>query len=214
MDNRQTYRSIIDLIIPEGERLSLKAENSGLSLREKISYDILKRIKGNLEVLSVLRLDENSAVSIKLIIRSIFSDLISGLYLLSRSDEELSTALYRLDYEHFSSMKKWAECHDRLDNSLYLAKQLNTTYKDFIIKGNSKRLSISEMATELKNLDENISELTNLYYEYRFLSQTEHYSHKGARFSYIQKYDEKLINTIYIPIIDYSIKHFINLIPG
>lgn len=42
---------------------------------------------------------------------------------------------------------------------------------------------------------------------------TEHYSHKGARFSYIQQYDEKLINTIYIPVIDYSIKHFINLIP-
>lgn len=40
MSNRQTYRSIINLIIPVGEQLSLKAEKSGLTLREEISYDI------------------------------------------------------------------------------------------------------------------------------------------------------------------------------
>ena len=93
MSNRQTYRSIINLIIPVGEQLSLKAEKFGLTLREEVSHDILKRIKGNLEVLSVLPFEEISAVSIKLILRSIFSDLISGLYLLSRSDEELNMAL-------------------------------------------------------------------------------------------------------------------------
>lgn len=70
------------------------------------------------------------------------------------------------------------------------------------------------MARELNELDGSISELSNLYSEYRFLSQTEHYSHKGARFSYIQQYDEKLINTIYVPVIEYSIKHLVNLIPG
>ena len=196
-----------------GEQLSLKAEKSGLTLREEVSYDILKRIKGNLEVLSVLPFEENSAVSIKLILRSIFSDLISGLYLLSRSDEELNIALFRLDYEHFLSMKKWAKSHDNLISNLNLVHQLNTSYKDFIGKEKPEKLSISRMASELNKLNGSISELSNLYSDYRFLSQTEHYSHKGARFSYIQQYDEKLINTIYIPIIDYSIKHFINLIP-
>ena len=196
-----------------GEQLSLKSEKSGLTLREEVSYDILKRIKGNLEVLSVLPFEENSAVSIKLILRSIFSDLISGLYLLSRSDEELNIALFRLDYEHFLSMKKWAKSHDNLISNLNLVHQLNTSYKDFIGKEKPEKLSISKMASELNKLNGSISELSNLYSDYRFLSQTEHYSHKGARFSYIQQYDEKLINTIYIPIIDYSIKHFINLIP-
>lgn len=196
-----------------GEQLSLKAERSGLTLREEVSYDILKRIKGNLEVLSVLHFDENSSVSIKLIIRSIFSDLISGLYLLSRSDEELSTALYRLDYEHFLSMKKWAKSHDDMITGQNLVQQLKTSYKDFIDKKEPDKLSISRMASDLNKLKGSISELSNLYSEYRLLSQTEHYSHRGARFSYIQIYDEQLINTIYIPIIDYSIKHFINLIP-
>lgn len=196
-----------------GEQLRLKAEKSGLTLREEVSFDILKRIQGNLEVLSVLPFEEISAVSIKLILRSIFSDLISGLYLLSRSDEELNMALFRLDYEHFLSMKKWAECHDNLISSQNLVQQLNTTYKDFIVKSKPEKLSISSMARELNRLNGSISELSNLYSEYRLLSQTEHYSHRGARFSYIQIYDEQLINTIYIPIIDYSIKHFINLIP-
>ena len=196
-----------------GEQLSLKAEKSGLTLREEVSYDILKRIKGNLEVLSILPFEEISAVSIKLILRSIFSDLISGLYLLSCGDEELNIALFRLDYEHFLSMKEWAKCHDNLISSQNLVQQLNTTYKDFIVKSKLKKLSISSMASELNKLNGSISELSNLYSEYRLLSQTEHYSHKGARFSYIQIYDEQLINTIYIPIIDYSIKHFINLIP-
>lgn len=213
MSNRLTYRSIINLIIPVGEQLSLKAEKSGLTLREEVSYDILKRIKGNLEVLSVLPFEENSAVSIKLILRSIFSDLISGIYLLSRSDEELNIALFRLDYEHFLSMKKWAKNHDNLNGSQNLVQQLNTTYKDFIGKEKPEKLSISRIASELNKLNGSINELSNLYSEYRFLSQTEHYSHKGGRFSYIQQYDEKLINTIYIPVIDYSIKHFINLIP-
>lgn len=213
MSNRPTYKSIINLIIPVGEQLSLKAEKSKLTLREEVAYDILKRIKGNLEVLSVLRLDENSAVSIKLIIRSIFSDLISGLYLLSRSNEELNKALFRLDYEHFLSIKKWAECHDNLTSSLNLAQQLNTTYNDFINTKSPQKLHISRMAEELKELNGSISELNNLYSEYRLLSQTEHYSHKGARFSYLQTHDEQLINTIYIPIIEYSIQHFINLIP-
>lgn len=211
-----TYRSIISLIIPVGERLCQKAEKQELSQREKVAYDILKRIKGNLEVLSVLPFNENSAVSIKLIIRSIFSDLISGLYLLSRSDEELSEALFRLDYEHFLSMKNWAECHDNLDNSLNLIQHLNKTYKDFIIRAKHqewKRLSIFNMSRELKKMNGNIRELGDLYSEYRLLSQTEHYSLKGARFSYIQEFDKKLINTKYIPIIEYSIKHLINLIP-
>lgn len=214
MSNRLTYRSIINLIIPVGEQLCLKAEKSALTLREEVSYDILKRIKGNLEVLSVLPFEEISAVSIKLILRSIFSDLISGLYLLSRSDEELNIALFRLDYEHFLSMKKWAKDHDNLISDLNLVQQLNTLYKDFIGKKEPDRLSISRMARELNELDGSISELSNLYSEYRFLSQTEHYSHKGARFSYIQQYDEKLINTIYVPVIEYSIKHLVNLIPG
>lgn len=204
MSNRPTYKSIINLIIPVGEQLSLKAEKSKLTLREEVAYDILKRIKGNLEVLSVLRLDENSAVSIKLIIRSIFSDLISGLYLLSRSNEELNKALFRLDYEHFLSIKKWAECHDNLTSSLNLAQQLNTTYNDFINTKSPQKLHISRMAEELKELNGSISELNNLYSEYRLLSQTEHYSHKGARFSYLQTHDEQLINTIYIPIIEYE----------
>lgn len=208
-----TYRSIISFIIPAGERLCQKAEKQELSQREKVAYDILKRIKGNLEVLSVLPFDENSAVSIKLIIRSIFSDLISGLYLLSRSDEELDEALFRLDYEHFLSMKKWAECHDNLDSSLNLIQQLNKTYKDFIIGARPQTLRISSMADELKKMNGNIREFGNLYSEYRLFSQTEHYSLKGARFSYIQKFDKKLINTIYIPIIKDSIKHLINLIP-
>lgn len=213
MSNRQTYRSIINLIIPVGEQLSIKAEKSELTLREEVSYDILKRIKGNLEVLSILPFEEISAVSIKLILRSIFSDLISGLYLLSRGDEELNIALFRLDYEHFLSMKKWAKCHDNLISSQSLVQQLNIAYKDFIGKSKPEKLSISSMANELNKLNGGISELSNLYSEYRLLSQTEHYSHKGARFSYIQIYDEQLINTIYIPIIEYSIKHFINLIP-
>lgn len=213
MSNRPTYRSIINLIIPVGEQLSLKAEKSKLTLREEVAYDILKRIKGNLEVLSVLRLDENSAVSIKLIIRSIFSDLISGLYLLSRSNEELNKALFRLDYEHFLSMKKWVECHDNLISSLNLEQQLNTTYNDFINTKSPQKLPISRMAEKLKDLNGSISELNNLYSEYRLLSQTEHYSHKGARFSYLQTHEEQLINTIYIPIIEYSIQHFIYLIP-
>lgn len=212
MSNIITYRSIISLIIPVGEYLSQKSEKSELTQREKVAYDILKRIKGNLEVLSVLPFDENSVVSIKLIIRSIFSDLISGLYLLSRSDEELNEALFRLDYKHFTSMKMWAECHDRLDGSQCFVQQLNIAYKDFIIKGKSKDLSISDMANKLKSLDGSISELNDLYSEYRFLSQTEHYSFRGARFSYKQENDEKLINTIYVSIIEYSIKHFINLI--
>lgn len=210
---KSTYRSIISLIIPVGERLSKKAEKQELSQREKVAYDILKRIKGNLEVLSVLPFDENSAVSIKLIIRSIFSDLISGLYLLSRSDEELTEALFRLDYEHFSSMKKWAECHDHLDGSLKLIQHLNKTYRDFIIGAKPQKLSISSMADELKRMNGNIRELGDLYSEYRLLSQTEYYSLKGARFSYIQEFDNKLINTIYIPVIEYSIKHLVNLIP-
>lgn len=213
MSNRLTYRSIINLIIPVGEQLSLKAEKSGLTLREEVSYDILKRIKGNLEVLSVLPFEDISAVSIKLILLSIFSDLISGLYLLSRSDEEFNIALFRLDYEHFISMKKWAKNHDNLIGSQNSVQQLNTTYKDFIDKKEPDKLSISRMASELNKLNGSINELSNFYSEYRFLLQTEHYSHKGARFSYIQQYDEELINTIYIPVIDYSIKHFINLIP-
>lgn len=146
-----------------GEQLSIKAEKSELTLREEVSYDILKRIKGNLEVLSILPFEEISAVSIKLILRSIFSDLISGLYLLSRGDEELNIALFRLDYEHFLSMKKWAKCHDNLISSQSLVQQLNIAYKDFIGKSKPEKLSISSMANELNKLNGGISELSNLY---------------------------------------------------
>ena len=180
------YNDSLELIVPIGEKLDALIVNNPHEDYIVISYDLLKRIKGNLEILRAIPVDENSVVAVRLITRSIFADLIEGIFLLTReSNDEQTKALNILDYQYVKSMRDFLKSRNELYNfdriskgekeiheNEYLA-EFDEKYKEFRKTGN---ITISCMAQEIGKLNHiELSVLKYLYTEYRILSQSEHY---------------------------------------
>ena len=203
-----TITRIITIIGQEGEKLSLK---KSLSIKETIFHDILKRIKCNLEVLKILENNEHTIVPIRLLFRSIFGDIIEGIYLLSINQDALEKAIKLLDSKCCKSIKEWAETHyylDRANNKTSLTHDKYMSPIDEYCKDCNNvtgNLSIKMMSDIIRNNpDSKIADISDLYSEYRFLSQTEHYSIKGRNFSYSSLMDGHL-HEVYCSIIEHSV---------
>ncbi|MDV6191944.1 hypothetical protein [Bacteroides hominis] len=215
------YSDCIELIAPVGEKLEELLSNNHSEDYITVGYDILKRIKGNLEILRWLPIEENSIVSIRLITRSIIGDLITSIFLLTReSTEELSNVLYNLDCKYVKSIRCFLKDRNELynfgrrrkgekiiSNEEFLS-EFDEKFKGY--EGKYKNYTLKEMAKEIGECNHiELSALEYLYTEYRFLSQTEHYCRKNRIFSYC--FDNNSIIQ-HSKVINHSIKLLIQII--
>lgn len=200
------------------KRCLLRLTESGRQLQERFSdkeniplwtiicNDVLKRIRENLFFISESNPPQtNTAIPLKLCIRSVFSDLILGLFVIThtKDNECISRLADSLNYAAFDGKIKSAECekefYKHTSDSKYseffepkilqlkveidnIRKKYATT-KPNTIKSWS---SISSMAKSIKDSsDVNISCCYCLLYgPFKFLSQTEHYAPINRHESY------------------------------
>lgn len=215
------YNNSLELIVPIGEKLDALIVNNPHEDYIVISYDLLKRIKGNLEILRAIPVNENSVVAVRLITRSIFADLIEGIFLLTKeSYDELTKVLNIIDYQYVKSIKDFLKGRNELYNfdraskgekkineNEYLA-EFNEKYKEF---GKTGNITISCMAQEIEKLNHiELSVLKYLYTEYRVLSQSEHYCRENRKFSYCFENDMFILQ--HAKVINHTIKIFIQII--
>ena len=171
-----------------------------------VSHDVLKRVRENIFFITESDPPQtNTAIPLKLCIRSIFSDLILGLYVISHANDEerIYKLVDSLDYAALDGKIKSAECemefYKHASETKYseffepkidsLKAQIDCIRKKYAqtnpntIKSWS---SISTMAKALKDdADVTISNCYCLLYgPFRLLSQTEHYAPSNRHESY------------------------------
>lgn len=215
------YNDSLELIVPIGEKLDALIVNNPHEDYIVISYDLLKRIKGNLEILRAIPVDENSVVAVRLITRSIFADLIEGIFLLTReSNDEQTKALNILDYQYVKSMRDFLKSRNELYNfdriskgekeiheNEYLA-EFDEKYKEFRKTGNITKSCMAQEIGKLNHIE--LSVLKYLYTEYRILSQSEHYCRENRKFSYC--FENDMFISQHAKVINHTIKIFIQII--
>ncbi|OKZ07107.1 MAG: hypothetical protein BHV75_16815 [Bacteroides oleiciplenus] len=181
-----------------------------------VTFDIMKKMRNNIYVLSLLPNEENVITSKNLIYRAVFSDLMTALFLLYISDIEFKYSIRRLDVDHVKYMKEILPLRLNLGRTLFKPKDeddiseqdLLDQYYDYfneyltskkgepwdIIK--LKPLKKMKFVGTIKSLyesllechdNENLSALANLYLYYKYLSQTEHYSYLGNKYPFAGK---------------------------
>lgn len=204
---RDISKGCLPLLTKSMERLQERFSNEkNIPTWIFLCFDVLKRIRENIFFISESHPPQtNTTIPLKLCIRSVFSDLILGLFALSHAKDEdrISQLVDSLDYAALEGKIKSAECEiefykhapepvysEFLASKIHLLKcsidGIRNKYassKPNTIKSWS---SISNMAQSLKNNnDETISCCyCALYGPFKLLSQTEHYAPSNRHESY------------------------------
>lgn len=171
-----------------------------------ICHDILKRIRENIFFISETNPPQtNTAIPLKLCIRSVFSDLILGLYVISQKNDEecISRLVDSLNYAALDGKIKSAECEKE-----FYRYASEPTYSDFFEpKIDSLKVEIENIRNKycqvkpnqikswssINNMAQSLRQSSNvnfsncyciLYGPFRYLSQTEHYAPSNRHESY------------------------------
>lgn len=116
------YKEIITSLDNIGSRLS-----GELNLKEDkrliVAFDILKKIKNNLFALSKLPDEKMIITSKNLIYRTVFSDLLTLLFLLHISKDEFEYSIKILDIKHVKYMKEVLPMRLKLGKQLFNPKE-------------------------------------------------------------------------------------------
>ena len=212
-----TYNDVLNLCNDFGKRLS-KMLNLSKNKPKKlvVAYDLIKRIGSNIHIVSSIRNDKFSIPSQNLLLRSVISDLIEGLYLLSCNDDLFNKGIRTLDLEHVKFFKQALELRTELYKKTHPEEIIDdlqsfmNQYYDAVspylnsskgepwnivslkeIRDDKMKCGISEMANALKESNrEDLNQYYYLYHYYKWLSQSEHYTLLGR--SYSNSEDENL----------------------
>lgn len=197
-----TINLISEIGIKVDERLKHNRENDKLI----IGRDTLKRVQTNIQVLGTIKISHTTVVSYRLILRSIFADLVEAIYLLASSDTNLKAELWKRNLEAVRTFELWTkekvEYYSKVDPQPQPCIDLNRMYPFFseFVKPDSptefcsrkinKKLDTASMAEKLKKHPfEPLNYINQLYLNYRFLSLTEHYTPVFRRHSYLLPVD-------------------------
>lgn len=205
-----SYNDILSLCNGFGKHLlkiiNLKEDEPTKSL---VAYDLIKRIGSNIHIASSIRDDKYSMLSRNLLLRSAISDLIEGLYLLSCDDDFFIKGIKTLDIEHVKFFKEALELRSELYEKMYPEKVVPSLqssqdrYYHIVspyLKTNKgepwgiiqlKDIRSDKMLCKIKCMSQALKCSTNddlnqfyfLYHYYRWLSQSEHYTHLGRNYS-------------------------------
>ncbi|MCR4858974.1 MAG: hypothetical protein K5890_12395 [Bacteroidales bacterium] len=206
-------------------------------MQKNVFCDLLYRIKRNCSCLRKLTDCENDYLTVRLVHRSIFEDLITIFFFLSlkNNSSEFTDALAIMDVKSMNSIKKWIKVHESIDKINAEAKGVEfVTDEEYFESFNSvieqhpsfKGRSLSQLNdTKLNNIkfngkpSEMVSYVKNtefenpiryLYAEYRFLSQIEHYCSFNRGFSYYN-FDDETIN-IHKKVVEFFIKYLFKVV--
>lgn len=209
-NNIVTYNDILKFCNDFGNKLS-KMLNLLVDKPEKliVAYDLIKRIGSNIHIVSSIKNDKFSMHSQNLLLRSVVSDLIQGLYLLSCNDELFVKGIKTVDRVHVQFFKESLELRTELYKKMRPEEIIGDLqpfmdkYYDVVspylnsskgepwnivslkeIRDDNMKCGIKEMCDALKsNADENLHQYYYLYHYYRLLSQSEHYTLLGRNYS-------------------------------
>lgn len=204
---RNISKSCLPLLTQSGQRLQERFSNKDIMpLWVVLCHDILKRVRENIFFISESNPPQtNTAIPLKLCIRSVFSDLILGLYVTSNINdyECISKLVDSLDYAALDGKIKSAECemefYKHASDSMYyeffepkidsLKAEINKIRKKYApVKPSEVKSwsSIYRLAKTLKDSeDATISQCyCVLYGPFKLLSQNEHYAPSNRHESY------------------------------
>lgn len=212
------YSDILDLCNKFEGRLLKKLDIfENKPVRLTVAYDLIKRIGNNIRVVSLIRNEEFSIPSQQLLLRSVISDLIEGVYLLSCNDELFTKGVKTLDREHVRFFKESLGLRTELYKKMHPEEIIDSLqpamdkYYDYVssylnsnkgepwkivslkeIRDDKMQCKISEMCDALKNnTNEILHQYYYLYHYYRLLSQSEHYTLLGRSYSSTRAEDLK-----------------------
>lgn len=214
----QGIDDIIHLVNKIGLELSEELHKKEQFPQFIVTFDLLARINQNCKVLRLICNSNTTNVQTpkNLIYRSIFTDLMLALHLLSSSPSEFNDAISCLDIDHVKYMKEAFEMrlyvarklfkscpkNDSPEQDLYnkyydLCKAYLNSNKgepwEIVQKPKCKQNSFNGTIKSLYNClkekhdNDNLKALANLYMYYKYYSQTEHYSVLGKGYSLIDE---------------------------
>lgn len=203
------YEEILSQIQPIGN-LVAKKYNDDKKEELLFAHDILMRIFKNIKVLKSLGVSNDTAPAYRMILRSMFADLIEGLTLLTCDEQYRIDEFYKKNLAALNTFESWVKSKNnffRLINKdgketmdLQMLYNSNPEYVDCItsefIKPNRNnhlsKKSIGALCDKLTKVNVNLfSFFDQLYINYKYLSLTEHYHVISRRHSY--HYDEDFL---------------------
>lgn len=200
------YQLSVSIISEIGTRVDDRLKKDAKNDKLIIGRDTLKRIQSNIKVLEAIKISHSTVVAYRLILRSIFADLVEAIYLLASSDTNLKTELWKRNLEAVRTFELWTkekvEYYSKVDPQPQPCIDLNRMYPffsefvkpdsptEFCSKNKNKKLDTASMAEKLKKHPfEPLNYVNQLYLNYRFLSLTEHYTPVFRRHSYLLPVD-------------------------
>jgi hypothetical protein len=201
-----TIKDVLSLFDDIKKELATELRQRNINKKRVIIfYDLLKRIKSNIYTISIIEDSGKNLLAPKnLLYRNVLSDLIEGLYLLSRDTEQFEKGIQSLDLAHAKFIKDALIIRTELykkvshkDENEKLQVFMNEYYDkvqcyltspkgaewEFIRMSGS--FSIRDMSNALKNdSNESLKQFYFLYHYYRLFSQTEHYTLLGREYSF------------------------------
>lgn len=202
------YQNIIKRVAPIGQRLSQLLNEGSDNNIIIFTHDILRRLVSNIKVLLNIKINTDSNVAYKLILRASTSDLIECFYLLAIDEEKREKEIWKQNLEYLRTIQLVAyqkkdfyssmdENHlSDIDLSIITSnypEYVDPETNDLYSKKKYKKINTSDMFETL--ISQNIcdSRLNQVYTNYRLLSLTEHYSTAGRKFSYNSPLDHHVI---------------------
>lgn len=203
----KTLDEIISKIQSVGQDVDNKLKHSPADEIYIIARDTFKRLITNIQLLRQIKISEATCVSYRLIVRSMFADIIEAIYYLAvkkdtrdaqlkaRNAEALRTLeLYATETDEFYALVNPND-YNRIDIAIlhnkfhdYVDLETGDFYskKAFNEKFQVTKLNIHDMAENLVKCGFWTEHYKQLYTNYRLLSLTEHYSSVVRKFSYNQ----------------------------
>lgn len=200
---REETLACVSLLTDVGKFILDSFKNKEIPRYLVYCYDMIKRIRENLSFLTIFHPLKDNSIPLRLILRSVFTDLISLSYVVENFDniENVSNFMAMNDIKAIDGKKSFAECEREFitlcgkdDWNGVFDKAINdfVQVKDEIISpyGSKSQLK-SKTKTETKDIadyfkgDSKLSPLYALLYgPFKMLSQVEHYANENRSYSY------------------------------
>lgn len=130
------YQLSVSLISEIGTRVDDRLKKDSKNDKLIIGRDTLKRVQTNIKVLEAIKISHSTVVAYRLILRSIFADLVEAVYLLASSDTNLKTELWKRNLEAVRTFELWTkekvEYYNKVDPQPQPCIDLNRMYPYFL----------------------------------------------------------------------------------
>lgn len=202
---RDLTKDCLPLLTKMGQLIHDEFEDKGAPRSIVFCHDIIKRVRENLFFLTESNPpQENTAIPLQLILRSVFSDLIMLTYVVDNLEdtETVSAFLYTNDLDAIEGKRAFADCEKEFLilcgkedwTNFFDSKQddLSDTIKDIVTPFGSKTqlkkkagiTKISDIAEYYKRKPELKPLRAILFGPFKMLSQVEHYANENRSYSY------------------------------